>query len=300
MTHFVPNRCSYCQQCDMMNQNSRESDDSIVLPGYKRANFTCLRGKFKNIDGFFANLTWLFETNHIVRPDPDFGSYYEVIREPLREEIYDINYMSYASPKPNRSLGINQYNQTLGQKIVEYFSQVFEKNRKVQYKRDFPDYLFRGRELVSLNPDFKETQLEQQIYLNPQMRETTFTIAPHSNLTLPAIYFHPQRTKPTSAILLVKNNLTGIHMVSLKGIGGSGKLEFIEVRRQVSIDSEMFERIVRTLIFLNRNNFSYLTRHPFTLTKRIEIAYHSISIGPSWQQCRILLVAKGTLNFRDK
>ena len=280
IAHYIPNQCSSCQDSSDSEPESTQENEEFVLPGYKKINLTCFRGRFKNFDGFLANLTEICQTNSIVKPDPDFGNYFEVIREPLNEEIYDINYMSYAGPKPNRSLGFVPHNQSLDQKIGEFFSQILEKGRRVQQKKDHSDYMFRGRELVSLNPDFKEIQMDQQIYLNPLMRETTFTILPHSKLTIPAIHFYPQKTKSTNAILIIKNNLTGIHMVSLKGIGGCGKLEFIEVRRQVPINSERFERIV---IFLLTHNF--LIMIPFQkislhiiLTKRIAIVFLSILI----------------------
>ena len=54
---------------------------------------------------------------------------------------------------------------------------------------------------------------------------------PHSNLTLPAVIFKPNKYRSISSfLLLIKNNLTHIHPVKLKGIGGKSEISIIEAR----------------------------------------------------------------------
>lgn len=164
---------------------------------------------------------------------------------PLSQEIAEIVYMTFINPKPLPQQEASPSKiQTIRQKLGVYFTQLIEKGRKIQQRRDFMDRVSRKPELVSLNPEYKEILQEQQIFLNPAVRETTFLIPPHSNMTLPAILIQPTRIKPARATLFVKNNLTGIYPIHLKTVGGCGKLEFIEARKRVSNDVDTFERIV--------------------------------------------------------
>lgn len=71
----------------------------------------------------------------------------------------------------------------------------------------------------------------QTFFIDKKYANKIFYILPHSNLTLPALLFKPIKYRtPTTFLLLIKNNLTRIHPVKLKGIGGKSDVLITESR----------------------------------------------------------------------
>ena len=69
---------------------------------------------------------------------------------------------------------------------------------------------------------------------------------PHSNLTLPALIYKPNKHRALSSfLLLIKNNLTHIHTVKLKGIGGKSEIFITEARAIFSKSGVRFFASVR-------------------------------------------------------
>lgn len=72
---------------------------------------------------------------------------------------------------------------------------------------------------------------------------------PHSNITLPAIIFKPIKYRALSSfLLLIKNNLTHIYPIKLKGIGGKSDIHIDEIRIPLKQGSINFFALVKIII----------------------------------------------------
>jgi hypothetical protein len=96
--------------------------------------------------------------------------------------------------------------------------------------------------------DFTTHQNEQQIFLNPKYRDTSIFIAPHANITIPALIYQPSTKKEYTSTLYIKNNLTSIFEVPIKGIGGYGNLVVSDVKRYDEV-KDKFIRSVNLVFF---------------------------------------------------
>ena len=71
----------------------------------------------------------------------------------------------------------------------------------------------------------------QSFFLEKKFVNKVFHIPAHANLTLPAVLFKPVKYKASASFLLIiKNNLTHIYPVKLKGIGGKSEVLITESR----------------------------------------------------------------------
>jgi len=80
--------------------------------------------------------------------------------------------------------------------------------------------------------NYYEAFLENQtFFLDKKFTNKVYHIMPHSNLTLPAVIFRPNKYRMLSNfLLLIKNNLTHIQPMKLKGIGGKSEILITEAR----------------------------------------------------------------------
>lgn len=74
----------------------------------------------------------------------------------------------------------------------------------------------------------------QEFFLHSEIKGRSFSIAPHSFQNFNAIIFSPSSVKQSKGILYIRNNLTGVTLVKLSGIGGTGRLAVIPLRGEFS------------------------------------------------------------------
>ena len=80
---------------------------------------------------------------------------------------------------------------------------------------------------VSINPEVKEPEGEQNFYLSDSVYNKVFTIPPHQKGRLGPISFKPNKSGNISETIFLKNNLTFIQSLKLLGTGGGAEPSFI-------------------------------------------------------------------------
>ena len=85
----------------------------------------------------------------------------------------------------------------------------------------------------------------QSFFLNKNFIGRVLNIAPHSNLTLPLLFFKPNKFNQSSMTLYIKNNLSYLSTIRLKGTGGKGNLIISEIRAIVERNGTRFFSTVR-------------------------------------------------------
>jgi hypothetical protein len=226
-----------------VNETLEEED---ILDKYYRRTYICSEG-IESIENLILNHSQKL-SEKLGRED-DKGPFEFIHIQHLKEDpIYEMKAMSYAIPKPIR----NRTNaQTLTEKIAKYFAtwnlfrkeEELDKFQKEQAK--IQEKLRRNVKEIYLN-NFNSKVNEQQIFLNSKYKDATIYIAPHSNITIPALIYQPTSAKEYHSALYIKNNLTGIFEVPIKGIGGYGYLIVTDVKKK----DEVKQKFTRSVIII--------------------------------------------------
>ena len=76
-------------------------------------------------------------------------------------------------------------------------------------------------------PNFQINESKQSFYLQENISQNIYRIQPHQNFTIGPIIFKPFNKGKVSSTLFLKNNLTILYPIKLKGEGGSGQITFL-------------------------------------------------------------------------
>ena len=137
----------------------------------------------------------------------------------------------------------------------------------------FPSYL---NKISKNNLDILKSNKNdlQNFYLNPSYSNKIFTLQPHQKSLIGPIIFHPFESSISNATLIIKNNLTIIYPIKIKGEGGKGEaffynnkkvknIKFIENNKLIiDIDNNTYNNeiknkqnyIIRTFTLSNKGN----------------------------------------------
>ena len=215
------------------NENKVEhTSHSKDLSQYANKTYHCVEGNIHNIDSLILNYTEKFTKRLIQEEDQ---STFEVLHfQNLKETpIYEIRAMSFASPKPLKE---TQRAQTVFEKIGRYFQSWFDSDDgKSSHKINAEQSALMEKLKQNIKEiyiqNFNSLQKEQQIFLDPKYRDLSIYIPPHSDITIPALIHQPNSNKEYNIMLYVKNNLTSIFEIPVKGTGGSGNIIVTDVKR---------------------------------------------------------------------
>ena len=72
-------------------------------------------------------------------------------------------------------------------------------------------------------------QLNQEFFLHDEVAEKSFLIPPYGSKNFTAIIFSPKAADEAHATLYLRNNLTGVSIIKLHGIGEMGKLSVTDI-----------------------------------------------------------------------
>ena len=158
---------------------------------------------------------------------------------------------------------------------LNYFLWKRKKELNKKSKNIFSKFFsFIEENLMLINKIVKIEQKEQTFFLPSNITNKIYNIPPHKNFTIGPIIFYPLNTKKSSATLLIKNNLTILYPIKLKGEGGTGKVQFFNYKNlknpKIKLENESKVLInIDKNVFLNEiknnNNYNNLSR---TITLR--------------------------------
>lgn len=235
-----------------VNQSNTTTDED-ELNHYVNRIYHCVEGNINNIDSLRLNYTQKF-TKRLIQEEGHEDRYTSTI-EPLYSQnmketsIYEIRAMTYAQPKPVKA-PIRA--QTIWEKIILYFHDLFDFAQVTslhQVNSEQTSLMEKLKQNIKeiYIQNFNSLQKEQQIFLDPQYRDLSILIPPHSNITIPALIHQPTSNKDSEIKLYIKNNLTSIFQVPVRAVGGSGNLIVTDVKR-FDENKRSFVRSVRLII----------------------------------------------------
>ena len=219
-----------------------------------------MEGNINNIDSLRLNYTQKF-TKRLIQEEgheDQFSSTFEPLHSQNIKEtpIYEIRAMTYAQPKPMKT-AIRA--QTIWEKIKLYFQDLFDFTQVTSLHQtsleqtSLMEKLKQNIKEIYIQ-NFNSLQKEQQIFLNPEYRDLSILVPPHSNITIPALIHQPTSNKESEIKLYIKNNLTSIFQVPVKAVGGSGNLIVTDVKRYDEAKRNFVRSVtIKFILFLNYN-----------------------------------------------
>ena len=160
----------------------------------------------------------------------------KIFSEEFVKEITIIKRMTDRHPPSSQKNSNKDQSQNIFEKIAH--------NLKVFFKTDSPVRKKRQEDL---------SNIKQEFFLPKSLSSQVFIIKPHQKTKIGPIIFSPNlNSNISTATLFIKNNLTILYPIKLKGYGGSGLLNFYLIddknnNKQIksnSLNEEIIEKLV--------------------------------------------------------
>ena len=134
-------------------------------------------------------------------------------------------------------------------------------------------YLFSSKKKDDL-PNLQIYESKQSFYLQENISQNIYRIQPHQNFTIGPIIFKPFNKGKVSSTLFLKNNLTILYPIKLKGEGGSGQITFLNYLGGTK--GKKFESFNNTnyIVEINRDTYENKMKYNNTITRSV-IIYNS-------------------------
>ena len=204
---------------------------------YKSVNVLC-RYEKKNKDILSLNIN--DENKHLMSEIffPEFNNEIEIIKNMTVNKDY--------------SFKKNNQNRSFFSTIIKVFSKIFN---YFTYKKE---YL----------PNIQFQENKQSFYLPENLSNNVYRIQPHQKFTIGPIIFKPNNIGSVTNVLFLKNNLTILYPIKLKGEGGNGQIEFnntntiIEINRDVYVNQMKYQNnLTRAITIRNSGNLPLIIKN---------------------------------------
>ena len=131
-------------------------------------------------------------------------------------------------------------------------------------------HLFSSKEKNNL-PNFQIHELKQSFYLQENISQNIYRIQPHQNFTIGPIIFKPLNKGRVSNTLFLKNNLTILYPIKLRGEGGSGQITFLNYLGDSK--DKKFESFNNSnyIVEINRETYENKMKYNNSITRTIVI-----------------------------
>ena len=121
-------------------------------------------------------------------------------------------------------------------------------------------------------PNFKINEAKQSFFLQENISQNIYRIQPHQNFTIGPIIFKPNQKGKVSNTLFLKNNLTILYPIKLKGEGGSGQITFLNYYGETkNKKSDIFNNNTNFIIDINRDTYENYMKFINNLTRTVTI-----------------------------
>ena len=120
-------------------------------------------------------------------------------------------------------------------------------------------------------PEIQIQENKQSFYLQENLYKTLYRIQPHQKFKIGPIIFKPNNTEKVSNILFLRNNLTILYPIKLKGEGGSGKITFINYNENTQSKKSDILNNNNFIIEINRDNYDEKKKYKNNLTRSITL-----------------------------
>ena len=164
-------------------------------------------------------------------------SEYIYSQEIFNKEINEIQAFTNKKPKSARKMRISD---SFFEKSIDFLENLMI----LQKERNTRD---QSRQAYFL--DFNE--IDSKLSKN-----RSILIPKHSNITLNCLYFYPKQEKSYNLTLILKNNLTGLHVIPITGRSSSARIEISRIKRMDYVSTYFYEEEKNKFIFnLDKQDF---------------------------------------------
>ena len=120
-------------------------------------------------------------------------------------------------------------------------------------------------------PNFQINESKQSFYLQENISQNIYRIQPHQNFTIGPIIFKPSNKGKVSSTLFLKNNLTILYPIKLKGEGGSGQITFLNYLGDTK--DKKYESFNNTnyIVEINRDTYENKMKSNNSITRTVII-----------------------------
>ena len=120
-------------------------------------------------------------------------------------------------------------------------------------------------------PNIQLQENKQSFYLQENLSKNIYRIQPHQKFTIGPIIFKPNNTGKVTNVLFLKNNLTILYPIKLKGEGGNGQITFNYYKNMKSKKTDIFNN-TNFIIEINRDIYVNKMKYQNNLTRTITIS----------------------------
>ena len=120
-------------------------------------------------------------------------------------------------------------------------------------------------------PNIQIQENKQSFYLQENISKNIYKIQPHQKFTIGPIIFKPNNTGKVSNVLFLKNNLTILYPIKLKGEGGSGHISFINYYENIQSKKIDIFNNTNFIIEINRDTYDENMQYKNNLTRTITL-----------------------------
>jgi len=161
----------------------------------------------------------------------------KIFSEEFMKEINIIKRMTDKVPPVSNRVINRENNMNIFESIVQTLKIFFKTETQSRKKR---------QDEFNINSNNLK-QIKQEFYLPKSLSNQVFIIKPHQKTKIGPIIFSPSNySENSTATLFIKNNLTVLYPIKLKGHGGSGVLNFflIDKRNETQIKEKKFDELI--------------------------------------------------------
>ena len=189
-----------------------------------------------------------------------------IFSDEFNKDINIIRKMTDSNP-PSQHKNSEKYNMNIIEKIGYYLKLFFKIETVLKFRRK------------------NKLKRKQEIFLPKNMGNIIYTIKPHQKLRIGPIHYNPRNFSNFSATLFIKNNLTILYPIKLKGMGGSGILEFYssESEKKQTFDKKIEKLIINidshtSLQQIEKNNDKIVKTIKLKNSGNLPLKIYNISI----------------------
>ena len=153
----------------------------------------------------------------------------KIFSDEFNKEIITIKRMT-EMPPPSSQRSFSQYKKSWLEKIAYYLKLFFKKESGTKKKQSTE----------------KLNKKHQEFFLPKVISNQVYYIKPHARTKIGPIIYNPTNFTNNGATLFLKNNLTILYPLKLKGTGGSGVINFYSFEKQPNsgfYKEQLFERL---------------------------------------------------------
>ena len=193
-----------------------------------------------------------------------------IFSDEFNQEIPIVSKMTEKNLKRKKEVNTSQTGKSIFDILINQFKNIFISEEEIEKDKE---KIFKKQEQETFDEDEFDiggsnfTSHKQNFYLPKAITKEVFYIKPHQKMKIGPIVFLPSDFSNSKATLFIKNNLTILYPIHLKGSGGSGVLEFFTKNEEEKIN----DRLIIDINSKTLESLKFKENEDFIITKTIKL-----------------------------